>query len=187
MARKDREFEWRPGRFKDVVLYVAESLADDPTFGSTKLNKILYFADTDAYRELGEPITGAVYQRNLYGPTAIEYPQMIDEMQKEALITVRRARVVDHEQDVIKSTGQFPPRMEQFIAAQRSILDARIAEFRLYNNTQSSDRSHERSAGWLVFNQGETIPYRTSLISPEPEDVSDEVIAYFDQLEATQR
>jgi hypothetical protein len=56
MNRRQREFEWRPGRFKDAVLYIAEQLADDPTFGSTKLNKILYFSDTAAYRKLGRPI-----------------------------------------------------------------------------------------------------------------------------------
>ena len=30
----------------------------DERFGAVKLNKILYFADFEAYRRLGEPITG---------------------------------------------------------------------------------------------------------------------------------
>jgi antitoxin SocA-like protein len=182
MAR-EREFEWRPGRFKDAVLYIAEQLVDDPTFGSTKLNKILYFSDTDAYRELGEPITGALYQRNLYGPTAVEYPPIIGEMERQELVTIRTQQVVDHEQDVVTPTKKFAPRMEQFSAEERRILDDRIAEFRGYTNTEASDRAHERSAGWLAFQQGETIPYRTSLVSPSPEDVSDDVIEYFDRLE----
>jgi Antitoxin SocA-like, Panacea domain len=179
----DREFDWKPGRFKDAVLYIAEQLQDDPTFGSTKLNKILYFSDTDAYRELGEPITGAIYQRNRFGPTPVEYKPMIREMEGQNLITVRERLVVDHRQDVIRSTGEFRANTEQFSEAQRRILDARIAEFRGYNNTESSDQSHERSAGWLTYNQGEPMPYRESLISPVPEDVDDEVIAYFDKLE----
>jgi hypothetical protein len=177
----EREFEWRPGRFKDAVLYIAEQLANDPTFGSTKLNKILYFADTDAYRILGEPITGAVYQRNHYGPTAVEYKPMIDEMERERLIDVRKARVVDHNQEIVTSTGQFKARIEQFSDEQKAILDVRIAEFREYNNTESSDESHLRSAGWLAMNPFETIPYRTSLVSPVP--VDNEVIEYFDRLE----
>jgi hypothetical protein len=180
---REREFEWRPGRFKDVVLYIAEELADDPTFGSTKLNKVLYFSDTDAYRALGVPITGALYQRNHHGPTAVEYMPMIREMQDEDLITVTRAKIIDHEQEVVRATGKLRPNMGQFDDRERKILDDRIAEFRAYNNTESSDRSHERSAGWLALNQGETIPYRTSLISPEPEAVDDDVLAYFDKLE----
>jgi hypothetical protein len=167
---REREFEWKPGRFKDVVLYIAEQLADDPTFGSTKLNKILYFADTDAYRLLGEPITGALYQRNHYGPTAVEYPPLIEEMQRGEMITVRRAKVVDHEQDVVRSTGRFRARIEQFSDREREILDTRIAEFRAYNNTEASDEAHKRSAGWLTRNQEEPIPYVTSLINPEPLD-----------------
>jgi hypothetical protein len=184
MAR-EREFEWRPGRFKDVVLYVATALANDPTFGSTKLNKILYFSDTEAYRTLGQPITGAVYQRNFHGPTAVEYPPMIMELQSNGFVTVQRTRVVDHDQDVVTPTGAVEPNVAQFSAAEIAILDATIAEFRAYDNTRASDKSHERSAGWLAMNQGETIPYRTALVSPEP--VEDDVIGYFDALEQTDR
>lgn len=180
---REREFTWKPGRFKDVVLYIAEQLADDPTFGSTKLNKILYFSDTDAYRALGEPITGAVYQRNHHGPTAVEYLPMIREMEEQELITVQSKKVVDHNQEIVQSTGKFRARIEQLNDRERGILDARIEEFRGYNNTEMSDLSHERVAAWLVLNQGDTIPYRTSLISPDPADVGDDVIAYFDKLE----
>jgi hypothetical protein len=170
MAR-EREFEWKPGRFKDVVLYIAEQLADDPTFGSTKLNKILYFVDTNAYRQLGEPITGALYQRNRHGPTAIEYLPMVGELESDQYVTVSRARVVDHEQEIVRPTGKVKkPDMAQFSAAERRILDETIAEFRGYTNTRSSDESHKRSAGWLTRELGETIPYVSSLIDPEPLD-----------------
>jgi len=169
MAR-EREFEWRPGLFKDVVLYISEQLADDPTFGSTKLNKILYFADMDAYRLLGEPITGAVYQRNHHGPTAVEYLPMLDEMQREELVTVSSAKVVDHDQGIVQSTHKFLSRIERLSAEHRNILDARITEFRSYNNTEASDESHKRSAGWLARDLYETIPYSSSLIDPTPLD-----------------
>jgi hypothetical protein len=166
---REREFDWKPSLFKAVVLHISEQLADDPTFGSTKLNKILYFSDTDAYLELGEPITGAVYQRNYHGPTAVEYPPMIDEMQGQDLVTVKSERVVDHVQDVVVPTRQFTLEMH-LSDEQRRILDNRIAEFRGYTNTESSDRSHERSAGWLTRELGETIPYVSSVINPEPLD-----------------
>jgi hypothetical protein len=181
VPRRPREFEWRPGRFKDVVLYVAEDLADDPTFGSTKLNKILYFSDTTAYRTLGQPITGALYQRNRYGPTAVEFEPLVEELEAEGYVTLRTARVVDHQQVVVMPTGTVRANREQFSDAERKILDETIAEFRAYNNTESSDRSHEKSAGWRAFNQGETIPYRTSIVSLE--SVDQEIVDYFDELE----
>lgn len=51
------------------MLYIAKRSLTDPYFGYVKLNKILFYADFVAYGELGKPITGATYIRNLYGPT----------------------------------------------------------------------------------------------------------------------
>ena len=155
---RHREFEWRAGRFKDVVLYVAEQLADDPTFGSTKLNKILYFTDTEAYKRLGEPITGAIYQRNLRGPTAVEYLPMIRELEREQYVEVQSEKIVDHEQDRVTPTGRVVPNMEQFSQEERAIIDEVVSEFRGYTNTEASDESHKRSAGWIARKQGESIP-----------------------------
>jgi hypothetical protein len=171
VARK-REFEWRAGRFKDVVLYVAGALADDPTFGSTKLNKILYFIDTEAWKRLGEPVTGAVYQRNHHGPTAVEFPPMLKELEDQQLIERHTAKIVDHEQESVRPTGRLTPNMGQFSDAERAIIEEVVAEFRGYTNTEASDESHKRSAGWLARDQGETIPYIDSLIDPEPLDAA---------------
>lgn len=180
MAR-DREFELRSGRFKDLVLYISTVLADDETYGSTKLNKILYFSDTEAYRRLGNPVTGAEYQRNHHGPTAREYPPLIGELEREGYITVEKRRIIDHDQDVVRPTGVVVPNMDQFSADERAIVDAHIEEFRHYTNKEASDESHKRVAGWIAMNLFETIPYRTSLLSLDP--VDDEVIAYFEELE----
>jgi len=165
---QDREFELNSGRFKDLVLYISESLADDETFGSTKLNKILYFSDVDAYLNLGRPITGAEYQRNHHGPTAREFLPLVRELESRDWVTVESRRVVDHPQEVVVPTGAIAPNMAQFSTEERAIVDARIAEFRGYTNKQASDESHKLSAGWLTREQGETIPYVSSLVDPEP-------------------
>jgi hypothetical protein len=177
----EREFELRRGRFKDLVLYVSTVLASDETYGSTKLNKILYFADTEAYRRLGQPITGAEYQKNHHGPTAREYLWLIQELADEGYVTVESQVVVDHAQKVVKPTGAVLPNMDQFSAEERSIIDSVIDEFRGYTNTESSDESHKRVAGWWAMNMFETIPYRTSIVSIQP--VDEEIIDYFDELE----
>jgi Antitoxin SocA-like, Panacea domain len=169
MGRK-REFELKQGRFKDLVLYISAALADDPTFGSTKLNKILYFSDFEAYKFLGQPITGAEYQKNKYGPTAREYLPLVRELEDSRFIDVVRKQVVDHLQDVVVPTGAVLPNMKQFSADEIALVDRVIEEFRAYTNTEASDRSHERSAGWLARDLGETIPYSSALINPEPLD-----------------
>ena len=62
-----------------MLLYVSQQCASDPEFGSTLLNKILFFADFIAYGKLGEPITSAVYVRDKRGPV----PRDIEEYRKE--------------------------------------------------------------------------------------------------------
>jgi len=59
-------------RFKEVLLYIAQSSENDPRFGATKLNKILYFSDFKAFATLGDFITGATYQRLDRGPAPHE-------------------------------------------------------------------------------------------------------------------
>ena len=51
-------------RLGEAILYVAERLADDPAGrGAVKLNKILWWADFESFRERGRSVTGAVYQK----------------------------------------------------------------------------------------------------------------------------
>lgn len=164
-----REFDFNERRFKDLLLYVAQQLADDPTFGETKLNKVLFFADFEAFRLLGGPITGAEYQKNKFGPTARRYTVMRDELIRWEQLEVERRVVVDHVQDV-PTLKNIEPNIEQFSPDELAIVDRVIAEMRLYTNTEASDESHKRSAGWRARDFGETIPYSSALINPEPLD-----------------
>jgi Protein of unknown function (DUF4065) len=172
------EVEFNQRRFKDLLLYVAKQLADDPTFGETKLNKVLFFSDFESYRLRGEPITGAVYQKNKYGPTARLYTVMRDELLRTGQARVERRLVVDHVQDVVIPLVE--PNMRQFSVDEIALVDRFINELRRYTNLEVSDLSHERAAGWIAHELGEAIPYQTALISTEP--VDDEVIAYFERL-----
>jgi uncharacterized phage-associated protein len=158
----DQEFNER--RFKNLLLYVATRLADDPTFGETKLNKVLFFSDFEAYRLLGAPITGASYQKNKYGPTARLYTVMRDELVRWDQLEVERRLIVDHVQDVI-APKNVEPNLDEFTANQMKIVDRVIDEMREYNNTEVSDLSHQRSAGWNMVEFSETIPYRTAIMA----------------------
>ena len=162
MARQQIEFSEQ--RFKNLLLYVAKSLADDPTFGETKANKVLFFSDFEAYRRLGEPITGADYQKNLYGPTARMYPVLRDELLRWGQLRVERRMIVDHVQDVLTPLD-IEPNMEGFSQEQIAIVDAIVDEMRQYTNVEVSDLSHEKAAGWHLVELGNSIPYESALIS----------------------
>ena len=166
------------GRFKDLILYASKQLADDPAFGSTKLNKVLFFSDFEAYRTLGSSITGAEYQKNHYGPTARLYVPLVDQMLGHAFVRIEKRFVGGHAQDVL--TPLVEPNMKQFSTAELEIVDRIIAEMRTFTNTEASDLSHERSPGWQLLELGDTIPYETALIDTEPPSNAD--VAYFRQL-----
>lgn len=168
-SRQRQQFEFNEAKFKDLLLYASAKLGDDPTFGETKLNKILFFSDFEAYKMLGRPITGAEYQKNKFGPTARLYTVMRDELLRWGQLRVERKMVVDHVQDVLQP-HEIEANTEQFSAEELEIIDAVIEEMRQYTNTEAGDESHKRSAGWLTRDLGETIPYSSALINLEPLD-----------------
>ena len=56
-------------RLGEAIVYVAERMAGDPGGqGAVKLNKILWWADFESFRERRRSVTGAVYQKLNEGP-----------------------------------------------------------------------------------------------------------------------
>jgi hypothetical protein len=50
-------------RLPELMLLMAEHLQSDPTYGATKLNEALFFADHLHYKRHGASISGATYER----------------------------------------------------------------------------------------------------------------------------
>ena len=69
-------------KIKEAILYVSKLSKGDPRFGAIKLNKILYYADFRAYRELGNSISNATYQHLNEGPAPRELLPAIEELIK---------------------------------------------------------------------------------------------------------
>ena len=55
-------------KLAELMLYISMKSESDETFGATKLNKLLFYADFIAYLKLKKPITGAEYQCIERGP-----------------------------------------------------------------------------------------------------------------------
>jgi hypothetical protein len=58
---------YNAAKFAELVMYFAERFADDPKFAQMKLSKLLFLADTEAFRQLGQPIAGETYKRERWG------------------------------------------------------------------------------------------------------------------------
>jgi hypothetical protein len=63
-----REHRADDRKMKELILYLSARSEDDPRFSSTKLNKLLFYCDFTAYRQLGHSITGHPYQKLPFSP-----------------------------------------------------------------------------------------------------------------------
>ena len=55
-------------KLEELIVYIATKCEGDPSFGATKLNKMLFFSDFTAFAMRGDAITGHDYMRLENGP-----------------------------------------------------------------------------------------------------------------------
>jgi hypothetical protein len=153
------------GKFRELVLFVAERCAGDPSFGDTHLNKILFFSDAYAVQHLGHAITGAHYQKLEHGPAA------------RALIPARQEMIANGEARVEmvgkRRITQALRRadLSLFSADEIELVERVIGLFRGVGAVHVSHLSHELSPGWNLMEIGEDIPLETQLLAtgaPDP-------------------
>jgi hypothetical protein len=163
-----REFDW--GKFKELVLLLAERSAADPLMSRVELTKLLYRIDFESYRLLGQSMTGATYIKGEHGPMAAELPVAEEELGRSGYLEWRIEQAGPYEQKV--PVAKEKADKEKFSEAELEIIDAALAELAELGGKAASKWSHETSVGWRVMNPGEAIPYETALISAEPLDDS---------------
>jgi hypothetical protein len=164
---KWRRFDFQSRKFKELMLYFSQRGLDERlVIGSTKLNKLLFFTDFRAYSELGEPVTGARYQKLAHGPAARELLPMRDELLKDGEAKFQGRAQNDDLSDVLEPISK--PDTSVLSDAQRKIADEVFEELRPYNATATSDYSHLKSAGWKVVDLNEDIPYESAFVITDP-------------------
>jgi uncharacterized phage-associated protein len=154
--------EFNAGKFKELVLYVADRSLDDRYFGATKLNKLLFYADFIAYRDYGKPITGATYEKRDFGPVPREMTSIRSSLRKE-----KAAEVVKNYELHFGQKRLLPLRradLDAFSANEIALVDRIIEMFRFRSAGDVSAFSH-RAPGWQIAGDREEIPYFTAFIS----------------------
>jgi Antitoxin SocA-like, Panacea domain len=166
-GRQWKRFDFQSRKFKELILYFSKRGLDEGlVIGSTKLNKLLFFTDFRAFAELGQPVTGARYQKLEHGPAARELLPMRDQLLSDHEVRFR-GRDEDDFNDVLVPLSE--PRLEEVLSdVERRIADEVFEELRPYNATATSDYSHLKSAGWKVVELKEDIPYESAFIITEP-------------------
>ncbi len=149
-------------KFKELILYLADKSADDPSFGDTKLNKLLFFSDFLAYAVHGRSITGAVYQKLEFGPAPRRLlPARHEMMEARDAAVVRKGRAYKRTVTV----NRRPADTRLFSTAELDLVDEVIDLLRNHDASEVSDMAHSLSAGWQLGEMFEDIPYDSIFLS----------------------
>ena len=143
-------------KFKRLVHYVVWRAGEREWFGAVKLNKVLWFSDTEAFAHTGSPITGATYTRQQFGPVPKAIMPIREELEREGVIRVAREGKLD------RFTSLAKPDMGLFSTSEMAIIDYWIEHIATYETAQSiSAKSHDYA--WQIASLGEELPMAASL------------------------
>ena len=166
-AYQPKSFKFEPDKFRELIVYIAKQSADDPRFGAVKLNKILYYADFAAYRQLGRPITGATYRKLSEGPAPAQLLDARRELIESGDASLEERPYFTGVQQRLVIGDRRKPDLELFGPGELEIVDSVIDFFEGKTAREVSDFSH-REPGWVIANDREVIPYETAWLSSEP-------------------
>ena len=159
------QIEFNAKKFQELAMHLAKLSEDDPRFGSTKLNKLLFYIDFGSYKLLGTPVTGATYQHLPAGPAPREWlpAKKILEDSGRAVVEERpyffgvQKRLVAHKE----------ADLSVFSDGELQIIGDVVREFWHSNARQISDFSHQEWA-WSVTEDLEDMPYQLAWVSADP-------------------
>lgn len=157
-------------KFRELILYLARSSEADASFGSTKLNKLLFFCDFLAYRSLGRSITGQEYQKLPYGPAPRALKPVCRDLTENGDCVEREEDHYGYRQQRLIAMREAD--LSRFSAAEIDLVRNVLDELRSSSATEVSELSHQL-VGWQAASEGETIPYETALLS-QPLPLSEE-------------
>lgn len=141
---------------KELILYVAEKSVENPKYGMTKLNKILFYSDFTTYWKQRVSITDQKYMRVKNGPVLKKMLPLLDEMKASGDIRIETRKYGFYHQQRVVALRK--PDLSLFTTKQRAIVDEILVALKDDNASEVSARSHQ-FPGWKWADEKETIPY----------------------------
>jgi transcriptional regulator with XRE-family HTH domain len=145
-------------KFREVLIYMLGAVGARPNIGETVLYKLLYFIDFDYYEKYEEQIIGATYIKNHYGPTPVEFHEIVDRMMADGEIT--RIEVPHYDYQQKKYIPLRHPDLTKLDAREIQMIDDVLARLADMGARQISEYSHN-DIPWLTTEDGERIEYET--------------------------
>lgn len=167
-------------KMKELILYLASKSEGDPRFSSTKLNKLLFYCDFEAYRKLGHSITGHSYQKLPFGPAPKAVLPILSQMQRDGDCEEVRKDYFGREQRRVQANR--PPETSLFSGEELELADQILEDLWESSASEVSERSHG-FIGWQAAEYNEVIPYETVFLGDPRTPVTEEEIEFCRQLE----
>lgn len=156
-------------KLQELIVYIADRMARTRHRGRgrLKLHKLLFYCDFEAYRRLGQSITGATYRRYQLGPFLREENDALKAFDPERDFEYKR------DWDFRKlPAAKLPPDPARFSATERALIDEILDTYREYTADQMRLLSHEHP-GYKMVRDGEEIPYDSVFVSTsKPSDAA---------------
>lgn len=148
-------------KLRELVLYVCKVSEADELFGSTKLNKLLFFSDFLCYLENGMSITGQEYFKLEHGPAPrLMLPLMRDMQTANQLAIAERKHFGKIQKKPIALREAL---LARFSGQEIAVVDYVIGKLKGFDGTEISELSHQFT-GWELAEEEETIPYSSVLL-----------------------
>lgn len=152
-------------KLQELILYIADKCENDEQFGSTKLNKILFFADFTSYARTGKSITGEAYQKLEHGPAPRQLVPAVADLKKDGALAEKTRSYHGYSQRWFVALRD--PDISSFTAGDIAIVDEMIDRLRQQSASDVSRLSHQ-FVGWRAAKLNDDIPYESTWISSKP-------------------
>ena len=157
-------------KFKTLVHYVCSQSPNRLSLGKTKLNKILWFAEREAYLRSGKPISGVKFIKLPYGPVPEVIDEVLGQLEVENALFVRNSEWNGRPKKDFISRRE--PSLSGFTSEEVSIINKAISTIcNEHTATSISKKSHDEI--WELAEIGEELPLYAAFGRPgelRPED-----------------
>ena len=151
---------WRPtiakAKYKQAILGILNSPANNTLLGKVKLFKLLYYIDFDHYQAYKTSVTGDMYQKQPYGPVPMHAQEILSEMVAEGLLTTHLRQLGKYQQHVFDPLTTLDA--SAFTASEMYVLEQVAQKWANHSMSEIVAATHGE-APWRAVDMGEEIPY----------------------------
>ena len=144
-------------KFKEVLLYILQKVGAKPNIGETAIYKLLYFIDFDFYEKYEEQLMGVTYIKNKYGPTPVEFKEIVKDMEKKREIEKVKSKYFTHEQKKYIPLRK-PDLTKLKDARELDHINDVLARLSDKNAKELTEYSHQ-DVPWITAEVGQTLDY----------------------------